>query len=94
MEYIKGEDLEKRITEKGALPEAEALLYIRQIGDALTVVHERGLLHRDLKASNIMMRAGKPEAVLIDFGLARQFISGAVLQHTESVTLFKLNTLL
>ncbi|ABA24278.1 serine/threonine protein kinase [Trichormus variabilis ATCC 29413] len=60
MEYIEGEDLGKRITEKGALPEAEALQYIRQIGDALMLVHDKGLLHRDLKPSNIMMRAGKP----------------------------------
>jgi serine/threonine protein kinase len=86
MEYIEGEDLGKQITEKGVLLEAEALLYIRQIGDALTVVHERGLLHRDLKPSNIMMRAGKQEAVLIDFGIARQFIPGAVQQHTENLT--------
>ncbi|MFN6478124.1 protein kinase domain-containing protein, partial [Nostoc sp. DedQUE07] len=86
MEYIEGEDLGKRITNKGALPEEEALQYIRQIGEALILVHEKGLLHRDLKPGNIMMRAGKPEAVLIDFGLARQFISGAALQHTESVT--------
>ncbi|MEH1808709.1 protein kinase domain-containing protein [Nostoc sp.] len=86
MEYIEGEDLGKLITEKGALPEAEALLYIRQIGEALILVHEKGLLHRDLKPSNIMMRAGKPEAVLIDFGLARQFISGGVLKHTENHT--------
>ncbi|BAY27144.1 protein kinase [Calothrix sp. NIES-2100] len=86
MEYIEGEDLGKRITNKGALPEAEALQYIRQIGEALILVHEKGLLHRDLKPSNIMMRAGKPEAVLIDFGLARQFISGGVQRHTESLT--------
>ncbi|MEA5566455.1 serine/threonine-protein kinase [Anabaena sp. UHCC 0399] len=86
MEYIQGEDLYKRITEKGALPEAEALQYIRQIGDALILVHDKGLLHRDLKPGNIMMRAGKPEAVLIDFGLARQFISGGVQQHTQSLT--------
>jgi serine/threonine protein kinase len=86
MEYVEGEDLGKQITNKGALPEGEALVYIQQIGNALTVVHDRGLLHRDLKPSNIMMRAGKPEAVLIDFGLARQFISGAVQQHTQSVT--------
>jgi len=83
MEYINGEDLGKRITEKGALSEAEALLYIQQIGDALTLVHEKGLLHRDLKPSNIMIRAGKQEAVLIDFGIARQFIPGVVQRHTE-----------
>ncbi|MBD2607687.1 serine/threonine protein kinase [Scytonema hofmannii FACHB-248] len=58
MEYIEGEDLGKRITNKGALPEGEALQYIRQIGEALILVHEKGLLHRDLKPSNIMMRAG------------------------------------
>lgn len=86
MEYIQGEDLGKIITKKGALSEAEALLYIRQIGEALTVVHERGLLHRDLKPSNIMMRQGKQEVVLIDFGIARQFIPGSVQQHTQSLT--------
>ena len=86
MEYIEGEDLGELITEKGALSEVEALLYIRQIGDALTVVHDRGLLHRDLKPSNIMMRAGKQEAVLIDFGIARPFIPGGVKQHTQNLT--------
>ncbi|MEH2065771.1 MAG: protein kinase [Nostoc sp.] len=86
MEYIEGQDLGKRITENGALSEAEALIYIQQIGDALTLVHKKGLLHRDLKPSNIMMRVGKPEAVLIDFGIARQFIPGAIQQHTENRT--------
>lgn len=51
MEYIEGKDLGEQITQKGALPEAEALLYIRQISDALTLVHNKGLLHRDLKPS-------------------------------------------
>lgn len=86
MEYIKGEDLNKLITKKGALPEAEALQYIQQIGEALKLVHEKGLLHRDLKPGNIMLRADKPEVVLIDFGLARQFIPDKVLHHTEAFT--------
>ncbi|WP_427159131.1 protein kinase domain-containing protein [Aliinostoc sp. HNIBRCY26] len=86
MEYIKGEDLNKLITKKGALPEAEALQYIQQIGEALKLVHEKGLLHRDLKPGNIMLRADKPEVVLIDFGLARQFIPDKVLHHTEAWT--------
>ncbi|MBW4631198.1 MAG: protein kinase [Iphinoe sp. HA4291-MV1] len=86
MEYIEGEDLGDRIKQKGVLPEAEALRYIQQIGDALTLVHDRGLLHRDLKPSNIMMRADKAEAVLIDFGIARQFISGANQRLTVGYT--------
>ncbi|MEO0970602.1 MAG: serine/threonine-protein kinase [Cyanobacteria bacterium J06639_18] len=82
MEYIEGEDLGRYIQKTGALPESEALLYIRQIGDALTVVHRKGLLHRDIKPRNIMLRRGKPEAVLIDFGIARDFVPNVVQRHT------------
>jgi serine/threonine protein kinase len=82
MEYVEGEDLGKRLGRMRLLSEAEALLYIRQIGDALTVIHNKGLLHRDLKPRNIMLRSGKSEAVLIDFGIARDFIPNVVQKHT------------
>ncbi|MEW5856513.1 MAG: protein kinase, partial [Cyanobacteriota bacterium] len=82
MEYIEGEDLAYR----GVLAESEALKYIRQIGDALITVHEKGLLHRDVKPRNIMMRAGKDEAVLIDFGIAREFTPDLTQTHTEYKT--------
>jgi serine/threonine protein kinase len=78
MEYIEGEDLGSL----GKLPESEALLYIRQIGEALTVVHKNGLLHRDVKPPNIMVRSGKSEAVLIDFGIAREFTPDVTQTHT------------
>jgi len=73
MEYIAGVDLKHRVQD--ILPEPEALQYIRQIGQALTVVHANGLVHRDVKPANIMIKAGSKEAVLIDFGLARGFDS-------------------
>ncbi|QDL07589.1 protein kinase [Brasilonema octagenarum UFV-E1] len=82
IEYIDGEDLGNRLRRMKVLPEAEALLYIRQIGDALKVIHSRGLLHRDIKPRNIMLRAGKSEAVLIDFGIAREFIPNVIQRHT------------
>jgi serine/threonine protein kinase len=82
MEYIEGEDLGQRLKRTGVLSEAEALLYIRQIGDALTLIHSKGLLHRDLKPRNIMIRIHKSEAVLIDFGISREFIPNAVQRHT------------
>ncbi len=72
MEYIQGEDLWQRVRNRSPLSEAEALGYIQQIGEALTVVHDKGLLHRDLKPQNIMVRSGVSEAVLIDFGIARE----------------------
>jgi WD40 repeat protein len=82
MEYIEGEDLSTRLRRTGVLAETEALLYIHQIGDALTVIHRKGLLHRDIKPRNIMIRQGKLEAVLIDFGLAREFIPNLKQRHT------------
>lgn len=82
MEYIQGEDLGQRLKRVGLLSETEALLYIRQIGDALTLIHSKGLLHRDLKPRNIMIRIDKSEAVLIDFGISREFIPNAVQRHT------------
>jgi eukaryotic-like serine/threonine-protein kinase len=69
MEYIDGVDLASRAQDQ--LPEAEALRYIQQMGEALNAVHENGLVHRNVKPGNILIRAGKSEAVLIDFGLAR-----------------------
>ncbi len=86
MEYVEGEDLRHRVKNSGALPEIEALRYIWQIGQALTVLHDKGMLHQDIKPPNIMVRQGKPEAVLIDFGIAREFIPNLINYHTTSYT--------
>jgi serine/threonine protein kinase len=69
MEYVDGINLAHRA--KNIVPESEALTYIQQIGEALKVVHQNNLVHRDVKPANIMIRNGS--AVLIDFGLARDF---------------------
>ena len=86
MEYVQGIDLWKRLKQQGALPEADALRYIQQIGEALIVVHDKGLLHRDLKPHNIMVRPGQDEAVLIDFGIAREFVPDLTQTHTFALT--------
>lgn len=79
MEYIDGENLKDRVEKKGILSEEEALLYVRQIGSALTFIHERGIIHRDVSPDNIIVRANSKDAILIDFGLARQYISSRTL---------------
>ncbi|HAX77844.1 MAG TPA: serine/threonine protein kinase [Cyanobacteria bacterium UBA11372] len=71
MEYIAGVTLGDRA--QPILPQKEALGYIQQIGEALIEVHRQGLVHRDVKPENIIVRAGKNEVVLIDFDLARDF---------------------
>ncbi|NEP03141.1 MAG: serine/threonine protein kinase [Symploca sp. SIO2E9] len=83
MEYIDGVDLANRA--QPILPEAQALQYIRQIGEALIEIHNHDLLHRDVKPENIMLRAGKAEAVLIDFGLARGFNHNLTMTRPEEI---------
>jgi serine/threonine protein kinase len=74
MEYIDSVDLARLVDKQGPLPEAEALRYIEQIGNALTVIHNQGLLHREVAPQNIMLRPGQSEAVLINFGIAFEFV--------------------
>jgi serine/threonine protein kinase len=66
-EYLVGEPLSERLSRE-ALPLAKAMEYATQIADALAYAHEFGVIHLDLKPSNIMlMRSG---VKLLDFGVA------------------------
>lgn len=69
MEHVDGGSLEARLDREGALAPREAERVIREVLLGLAHVHERGLLHRDLKAGNVLLtRAGA--AKLADFGIA------------------------
>lgn len=68
MEYLAAGSLAERLGEP--LPPRQAIDYVRQIAAALGVAHAAGILHRDLKPTNIMFRADGSLA-LIDFGLAK-----------------------
>jgi serine/threonine protein kinase len=69
MEYLDAGDLRQRISER--LIAAAAVKYLREIASALARIHEVGILHRDLKPGNIMLRRDNSIA-LIDFGLAKR----------------------
>jgi serine/threonine-protein kinase len=86
MDYIAGQNLGDVVGANNPLPENLAILYITQIGAALKVVHQNGLLHRDVKPQNIILRQGTHEVVLIDFGIAREFTPGATQSHTNMVS--------
>jgi serine/threonine protein kinase len=86
MDYIPGQTLEQIIFPNQPLPEATAIHYIQQIGMALEVVHQNGLLHRDIKPHNIILRQGSQEVILIDFGIAREFTDGKPQTHTSLIS--------
>lgn len=87
VEYIEGENLQQIVNKQiSPLSEGKALSYIQQIGKALAVIHEKNLLHRDIKPQNIMVREKTDKAVLIDFGIAREFTPEITQSHTVMYT--------
>ncbi len=69
MRLVEGTDLQS-ILEAGPLPPARAVRFIEHIARALQAAHKEGLLHRDVKPSNILVD-DDDYAYLIDFGIAR-----------------------
>lgn len=82
MDYIPGKTLAQLVQEQGPLPEKTALYYIRQVASALDLVHQHGILHRDVKPENIMLKEGTNQVVLIDFGIAREYTAGVTETNT------------
>ncbi len=71
MELIDGEPLDVLLQKQGQLPYKGVLLLARQLADALGYAHRAGIVHRDVKPSNIMVCADGQTAKLLDFGVAR-----------------------
>lgn len=85
MEYLSGGSLDEKVKGVG-MPEKEALPMIAKIGEALSFMHSRKMMHLDLKPNNIMLkRDGTP--VIIDFGLSKQFDDNGEPESSSSIGL-------
>ncbi len=69
MPYVEGESLRDRLSREKQLPIEDALRITREVAEALSYAHERGIIHRDIKPANILLEQG--HAVVADFGIAR-----------------------
>jgi serine/threonine-protein kinase len=75
MPFIDGESLRERLRRTGRLPIGEAVRVLRQLADALAHAHARGVIHRDVKADNVLM--SDRHVYLADFGIARALAAHA-----------------
>jgi serine/threonine protein kinase, bacterial len=74
-EYISGQTLLDRVRTNGLFTEIQARQLLTEILPALTYVHSRGMVHRDIKPDNIMLRENSNKPVLIDFGAVKETMS-------------------
>ena len=74
MELLEGETLKDHLKQHGRIAPSQAIQYANQLAAGLHALHEKGVVHRDLKPGNVMLAAESLQRmVIMDFGLARAF---------------------
>ena len=84
MEYVHGETLRDAARGDGSSPD-QTLKIASEIAEALSAAHEQGIIHRNLKPSNIMLTSGGHVKVM-DFGLAKKVSRGSSSDQSDAVT--------
>ncbi len=77
MEYLDGGTLDDLVRQRGRLSVGEAALVLDPVCAALSAAHAAGVVHRDVKASNIAFHGATREVKLLDFGIAKLLSPGA-----------------
>ncbi|MEK7240928.1 MAG: protein kinase [Gemmatimonadota bacterium] len=76
MGFIDGDNLAKRIKDRGPMPPDEVRRILREVADALSYAHANKVVHRDIKPDNILLDAQSQRPMVTDFGIARAISDG------------------
>ena len=85
MPFIEGISLQKMVEKNGTLPYELTVNYIGQLSNAVGYIHQKHILHRDIKPDNVLVTPDN-RVVLIDFGSARAFVNDQEQRHTSILT--------
>ncbi|HEY2511555.1 MAG TPA: serine/threonine-protein kinase, partial [Polyangiaceae bacterium] len=76
MELVRGTDLKRLLAERGPVPPARALRWVLQATEALAAAHDVGVVHRDVKPSNLLL-THDDRIKVVDFGVAKRRVEAA-----------------
>jgi serine/threonine-protein kinase len=84
MGFVDGDNLAKRIHERGPMPPDEVRRILRDVADALAYAHANKVVHRDIKPDNILLDAQSQRPMVTDFGIARAISEGGEARLTAT----------
>ena len=88
MEYLEGDDLERVLARRGPLPPNEVIAYMAQASRGLAHAHERGVIHRDIKPTNVfLVSTGTVKVLDLGFGelIGKAGLAGNVFDTDEGI---------